>query len=120
MGDKETLLLDRVQRGGIAMSLKHLNLGSSQPVPPKGWTPDKRFVAYEYGPFRVQGTPLPQQPTSQTDNSQPLKDSSLGADVSSASPRSAIGEELDFQIAMKRRTEPSGASLAEMANKYGL
>jgi hypothetical protein len=30
------------------------------------------------------------------------------------------GEERDFQIAMKRRKEPAGASLTELGKKYGL
>jgi len=117
VGGTEALLLGRVQRGGIAMSLKHLNLGSAQPIP-KGWTPDKRFIAYEYGPFRVQASPVPQQPAGQIKDRQPLKSSSLGSRPADLEP--AAGEELDFQVAMRRRNEPAGASLAEIGKKYGL
>jgi len=99
------------------MSLKHLNLGSAQPIP-KGWTPDKRFIAYEYGPFRVQASPVPQQPAGQIKDRQPLKSSSLGSRPADLEP--AAGEELDFQVAMRRRNEPAGASLAEIGKKYGL
>ena len=117
MGDTEALLLGRVQRGGIAMSLKDLNLGSAQPAP-KDWIPDKRFIAYEYGPFRVQASPVPQQPTGQIKDRQPLKSSSLGSRPTDSDH--AVGEELDFQVAMRRRNEPAGASLAEIGKKYGL
>jgi hypothetical protein len=35
-------------------------------------------------------------------------------------PSEAWGEELDFKIAMRRRGGTAGASLEEMAKKYGL
>jgi hypothetical protein len=34
--------------------------------------------------------------------------------------RAAPEEERDFQVAMKRRREPAGASLSEMGKKHGL
>ena len=42
------------------MSLKQLNVGSHPSPTPKGWTPDKRLIQYEYEAMTVPTTRLPQ------------------------------------------------------------
>jgi hypothetical protein len=69
------------------MSLKHLNLGSAEHLP-KDWTPETRFINYQYELIEIRSAPLPQEPSAPVGESQPLRGRPLGSRSSTTLPTS--------------------------------
>ena len=60
------------------MALKHLNVGARAAPIPVDWTPDKRFISYEYAPATFDEPRLPQSPQRNPEGGEDVKQAIRG------------------------------------------